>query len=134
MEREEQKKRDVSQERKRKEESLRRTGDNGAGVPVAVDFGPSAPPPEDGDNLNVTAEYANRIRRSTCRAKVRHGAVCAIRSKNPGSVVGIERTNRKLREDGIRNEWQSTRAHERGAFEKRKPSVLGGRLSGVGDD
>ena len=43
------------EERKKKEESLRRTGDDGARVPVAVDFGPSAPPPEDGDNLNVTA-------------------------------------------------------------------------------
>ena len=28
----------------------------------------------------------------------------------------------------------SRHAHERGAFEKRKPSVLGGRASGVGDD
>ena len=57
IEREEQKKREmlVAEERKKKEESLRRTGDDGAGVPVAVDFGPSAPPPEDGDNLNVTA-------------------------------------------------------------------------------
>ena len=57
IEREEQKKREmlVAEERKKKEESLRRTGDDGAGAPVAVDFGPSAPPPEDGDNLDITA-------------------------------------------------------------------------------